>query len=186
MTRPTTPQRASRGFTMVELMVAVALVIIILAVAVPSFGDMISRQRVRSINAELVTDLQYARSEAIQRSKRVAVRFGTNTTVTCYSVYVTATAGDCFCNAVPPRCTGNAVGLKTQIIPKSSTVTLAASSAQAAFFEIDPARGAVMQNDAHVDVFSSRSGQLRTTVNRSGFVEICSPDGSITGVKNEC
>lgn len=178
--------RAPRGFTMIEMLVAVALVIIILAVAVPSFGDMISRQRVRSINAELMTDLQYARSEAIQRSKKIVIRFGSNTTLTCYSVYTLVPAGDCYCNAVPPRCTGTAVALKTQIVPKSSTVSLTASSAQAAVFEIDPARGALVQGDAFVDVVSSRSGKLRTTAHPTGFVEVCSPDGSITGVKNEC
>ena len=56
-----------RGFTLVELLIVVAVVAIILVVAAPSFRDMILMQRLRSITAQLVTDLQFARNEAVSR-----------------------------------------------------------------------------------------------------------------------
>jgi type IV fimbrial biogenesis protein FimT len=179
--------RGSRGFTLVEMMVVAALFIIVLAVAVPSFGDMISRQRVRSINAEMITDVHFARSEAVQRSRLIRMRFGSNGTSTCYSIYVTATAGDCFCaKTTPPRCTGLVTELKTVIVPRSSTVALAASSAVSTFIDFDPARGMARQDDVAIDITSNRAGHLTTRVSPLGQVSVCSPDGSISGAKYPC
>ena len=59
-------------------MVVIALVGVLLALAAPSMRGLISAQRVRGINAELVTDLQYARSEAARRSHDVRVGFQCN------------------------------------------------------------------------------------------------------------
>ena len=48
-------------------MVAVAILAILLALAVPSFQDMIQRTRVRTAAADLTDSLNLARSEAIKR-----------------------------------------------------------------------------------------------------------------------
>ncbi len=60
--------RRARGLTMVEMMVVVAIAAVILTLTAPSMRDFLARQRVAAINAELVTDLQLARSEAIARN----------------------------------------------------------------------------------------------------------------------
>ena len=52
------------GFTLVELMIVVALVAILLALAAPSFRETIARNRLEGVAGELSTDFQYARSEA--------------------------------------------------------------------------------------------------------------------------
>jgi type IV fimbrial biogenesis protein FimT len=62
-----------KGFTLVELMVTVAVAAIILMVAIPSFKEMIDNNRlVTQVNA-FTTSLAIARSEAIQRSLQVTV-----------------------------------------------------------------------------------------------------------------
>ncbi len=66
--RPSPPAaRHLRGFSLIELMVAVAILAILLALAVPSFQDMIQRNRVRTAAADLTDSLNLARSEAIKR-----------------------------------------------------------------------------------------------------------------------
>lgn len=57
----------SRGFSLIELMVAITILAILLAVAVPSFQDMIQKNRVRTAAADLSDSLNLARSEAIKR-----------------------------------------------------------------------------------------------------------------------
>ena len=61
------------GFTLIEMMVVIAIVAIFLTIGVPSFNDFISDQRVRTAASDLYGDLAYARAEAIKTSKRVIV-----------------------------------------------------------------------------------------------------------------
>lgn len=72
------PKQAS-GFTLLELMVIVAIVGVLLAMAIPSFSDTIRNNRLTTYSNELVTSLNIARSEALKRNQHVVVRkTGTN------------------------------------------------------------------------------------------------------------
>src|SRR5688572_15495817 len=63
---------AERGFTIVELMVTLAIAAILFTVAIPSFNGMIARDRLRTQANEFVANLNIARSEAIRRNSTVA------------------------------------------------------------------------------------------------------------------
>lgn len=64
---------AMPGFTLVELMIALAIVGVLAAFAVPSMRDMIQAARVRSASSDLYSALVLARSEAIKRRTSVTV-----------------------------------------------------------------------------------------------------------------
>jgi type IV fimbrial biogenesis protein FimT len=59
------------GFTLVELVVTMAIAAIILTQAVPSFSTMISNNRLTTQTNNLVADINLARSEAVKRGLRV-------------------------------------------------------------------------------------------------------------------
>ncbi len=65
--------RRQAGFTLVELLVALAVAAILLAVGVPSFRSTIASNRLTSTTNDLVGTLAQARSEAIKRGTRVTV-----------------------------------------------------------------------------------------------------------------
>ncbi|MBA57227.1 MAG: hypothetical protein CMK89_22495 [Pseudomonadales bacterium] len=66
-------QRRSKGFTMVELLITLAIAAIILALATPSFLDLMEKNRVRS-TAEQLTDLfRLSRVVAVEQRLRVSV-----------------------------------------------------------------------------------------------------------------
>jgi type IV fimbrial biogenesis protein FimT len=62
-----------RGFTLIELMVTIAILAITLGLAVPSFQEFVARNRLAAATNELVSALALARSEAVKRAARVTV-----------------------------------------------------------------------------------------------------------------
>lgn len=63
----------SRAFTLIELMITLAILAILLAIAAPSFRDTIQNNRTQTIANDLTTALQFARSEAVKRGVRVDI-----------------------------------------------------------------------------------------------------------------
>lgn len=67
----------SRGFTLIELVVTIALLTILFGLAVPSFGEWIRNARVRTASDALQNGVRTAQSEALRRNRQV-VFFLTN------------------------------------------------------------------------------------------------------------
>lgn len=86
------------GFTMVELMITVAIMATLTAIGAPMFTDTLRKVRLNSISGALVSSLQQARSDAIRLNRRVlvcasnsgrtdcagATNWGTNGWILCY------------------------------------------------------------------------------------------------------
>lgn len=64
---------AAAGFTLVELLVVISVLSILTAIAVPSFGALSNSVRMASVSAQLLSDLNLARSESINRNSRMLV-----------------------------------------------------------------------------------------------------------------
>ena len=76
--------RKHSGFTIVELLVAIALIAIIAAIAVPNFIGWLPNYRLRSAARDLYSNFQKAKLTAVKRNKNCAVRFDN----TGYMVFV--------------------------------------------------------------------------------------------------
>jgi len=74
-----TATAVQNGFTLVELLVALAMVVILTTVAVPSFRGLTIRNRLEAQTVGLAADLTFARTEAIRRGATVVVCPGTAT-----------------------------------------------------------------------------------------------------------
>ena len=62
-----------RGFTLVELLVTLAVTVVLMALAAPTFRTLLLKRTVQAAADALVSDLRLARSEAIKRSATVSV-----------------------------------------------------------------------------------------------------------------
>ena len=67
------PSNRARGVTLIELIVALAIIAVLLAGAVPSFVRFVSNHRASTATNDLVHGIALARSEALKRSRRVYV-----------------------------------------------------------------------------------------------------------------
>lgn len=177
------PAPRFRGFTLIELMVVVALISVILVLAIPSFTGMLARKRLEGVALELGTDLQYARSEAVQQNAQVQVIFGSN----CYAIYVVGStaATDCVTLGTGAR------QLKLVQITTGPTLAFTPATGGNLFVEFEPVRGMAANAAGTVnmagDVLVTSSGwQLQARVNRYGRVKTCSPNASVTGFSNDC
>jgi type IV fimbrial biogenesis protein FimT len=57
-----------RGFSLVEVMVVLSIVIVLSAAGVPALQDFVTKQRLKSAASDLFTDILRTRSEAIKRN----------------------------------------------------------------------------------------------------------------------
>lgn len=94
-------RRQGSGFTLIEMLVVVAIIGILAALAAPSMTRLLERGRLRGAAEQVASDLQLARTEAIKRNQDVKVTFSSDTPSTswCYGVRV---GGDCNCAITDP------------------------------------------------------------------------------------
>ena len=74
---------APRGFTLIEVLVVIAIMGVLAAIAGPSFTPTIERWRVKQAAEAITSTIYYARSEAIKRGGQVAIQKIANNTNGC-------------------------------------------------------------------------------------------------------
>jgi type IV fimbrial biogenesis protein FimT len=62
------------GFTLIEMIVVIAIALVLMTLVAPSFRDLMRSQTVKNASFDLVSSLVRARSEAITRNADVIVR----------------------------------------------------------------------------------------------------------------
>ena len=187
-------QRGTRrkGFSLIELMVVIALLGVLLALAAPSMRDMIDVRRLRAINAQLVTDLQFARAEAITRHALVRMDFRTSDTHTCYTISTTRVP-TVLCNCLAAEnqaCPAgpDAVELRTVSIPKSLRTQFTFVAPQHRRFGFEPTMGGLVTTpvdfnplplpEAWIEPAIDATKKFRIELLQSGRPAVCAPAGS--------
>ena len=151
------PSPVQTGFTLVELVVVMAIAAILLTLALPSFNDSIARRRVEGASNELSADLQYAKTQALNNNGDVSLI----TSLTGYVISGTTAAG----NKI----------YKTIILDTGINITQPITLTYSAFrgFPTTAVNFTIKNTQATI--------QLRVSTDITGRVLICSPSGTMNG-----
>lgn len=86
----------SAGFTLIELMIALALVALLLTVAIPSYQSLRQEQMVKGATQAVYTDIMLLKSEAIKRNKPIIFKiFNAGQANWCYRIALDSTCNSC-------------------------------------------------------------------------------------------
>lgn len=190
--------RSSLGFTLIELLVVVVVAGVLLTLAAPGFRDFILTQRLKSVHAQLLTDLQFARSEAASRGQAVNVRVQVPAAAapdSCYILFTdTAAPLSNACDCRQPegsRCPagGTAREVRTVRVPASGGVVLSMRAGQADHFAYNPVNGSIQTalsnlargNEFEIDASVDTARRLRVLISPAGRPAACAPAGSVMG-----
>lgn len=145
----------SHGFTLIELLVVIAVLALLASITVPSFTEQMARRRLEGVGAELATDLQFARAQAV--AQRGTTTLTTNASGTAYDVVT-------------------AQGTKSVALPDGVAVT---ANVTVTFSHL---RG-MADTDHTLALSSARTpGTLNVQASGIGRVKLCSPGGTLRGV----
>jgi prepilin-type N-terminal cleavage/methylation domain-containing protein len=72
-------KKRETGFTIIEMLVAVAIAGILAAVAIPGFAGFGPRMRLKSASRDIVSDMQLAKAQALRDRSTYTIQFDTST-----------------------------------------------------------------------------------------------------------
>jgi type IV fimbrial biogenesis protein FimT len=156
-----------RGMTLIELLLALAIVALLLTLALPSFGGMVARHRLKAAAEQLAADLGELRLLAAQRGQVLHLNLQPGPQW-CWSL---ATAGGCDCR-VPQQCQ-----LKTVRAADHPGVLLVAGGE----LRLDPRTQGVQAADAAALLQGSGDARLRVGLTPLGRPKVCAPGAAVAG-----
>ncbi|MGJ0515944.1 MAG: GspH/FimT family pseudopilin [Methylomicrobium sp.] len=159
------------GFTLIEALVVIAIIGILAALGVPSFQDMLERNRLKQVVESLKSDLQFARSEAIKHSEDVIVSRKTgNAGSWCYGLARKnpSTKTSCDCEETDSD-EDDYCDIKIVSGANFGSTNMNSASGNSSF---DFRRGTIGNNGV---TFSTNKYGTRVVFSSVGRVRICSP-----------
>lgn len=178
MIHPQPSRRSSqRGVTLIETLSGLAVVSVTVGLAAPALDALRQRMELHGAAAQIETDLQFARSEAVARSRTVRMTLHESIGGSCTIVH-TGPAAACSCaGAAGASCGAAGEVLRSMWLPADGRVRIRSAVRSVTF---DPVKGTVTPT-ATLRIESRDGRALHQVVNLLGRVRTCSPGGKLPG-----
>lgn len=170
-------QTGQRGWTLIEACVVLCTIALVVGITAPSFKGARERRHLEAAAAQLHTDLEFARSQAVAHNRPVRISFARSAAGSCYVVH-SGPADACDCLSGPtPVCTAGAEVFQSSRLADEKGVALTASAHSMLF---DGQMGTVTPTST-MHLRSASGLEIRKIINIVGRVRHCSPAGSVPG-----
>lgn len=153
-----------KGWSLLEMLIAVAILGILVAVAIPNFQIWMVKQRTRDNMAELEGDLQFARVTAINRNQAVTVLF--DAAARQYTLFVDTDRS--------LTLNGTETALLVRTLNSGVSLSQVNATGNGILFNGRGLRGLPQADPANVVLRSSYGKEYRISVNLVGDVNVAS------------
>lgn len=179
-----------RGFTLIEMMIALAIVAMVLFVGVPAFTIFLQNQQIKNAAQTVMIGLSSARAESIRRNAAVRFQFVSNLTAGCtlatnsLAWVVSLADPSSACDATPGDTAAPQIVEKRSATEGTRNVTVVADATTATFSGLGRLTGAgITQIDfsnstgtcEHVDLVNGTMRCLRVMISAGGEARMCDP-----------
>ncbi|PWB60210.1 MAG: type II secretion system protein GspH [Nitrosomonadales bacterium] len=166
---------AERGFTLIELMIAIAILGLTLALAMPAYSVWIQNTLIRNATESFVNGLQFARNEAVRRNSNVEFVVGGGS---AWSVQCTVISPGCpDTAAIQSRSIGEGSSASVTVTP-SNGLTIRFDSFGRMSFPVPGVGSTVSFDIDNTQLSTSDSRNLRVTIDTGGNIRMCDPNVS--------
>ena len=183
------PVRARRGFTLIELMVTLAVLAVLVAMAFPSFSAFMEKARLRAAADALLGQLALARSEAVRSDRNVLLNIIGEDGSWCSGARqfqaggilgLTEASGSEACDCSEDASTCLVAG-NSSVVDSASFAGVVMSGGDGTTFEFDRKTGTLLdlvpvtiglRSNAHPSMFG-----LNIVTTPMGHARACIPDG---------
>jgi type IV fimbrial biogenesis protein FimT len=166
-----------QGFSLVELMIGVTVLVTLTSLAIPSFKSSIGNAEIRTVAESVKNGLQLARLEAIKRNTEIKFTLTTDT------------AWEYGCNTASSTCPAK-INSKNAKEGASSNISLTITTGNTVIFNslgLRDTESTISRVDiSNTNLTTTERKPLRITVSAGGSAKVCDPAVTATGDPRKC
>ena len=157
-------KKSLSGFTLTEMLITLAVILIIALVSIPSITTTIQIHRLEAVAENLYENLQLARIQAIQQNTTMYVTFTTGDSW-CYGIN---SGSSCICS------NSSSCSSETVSAQQSGKITLSTTGLTGNTISFENTHGAASSSGSVTLTLYGQSSLIQINISRMGNLQLCS------------
>lgn len=169
------PKKPALGFSLIELIIAIAIVGLVSAIAMPSYATWIKNSRVRTAAESIQNGLQTARAEAVKRNASIQFSLSANSNWSIDCVTISSNCPATILSRLASE--GSTGGAIITLSPDGTAFPAKATFSNLGLLDNSTSPAPFNQVDISI---SGADRPLRVTLGVGGNTRVCDPSPSLS------